>query len=295
MISVIIPTNRCDAWLRDSILSTLNSRCDVYFEVLVIGNNFAQTDEVLWNELQSELGHRVRFLLLKSVSLVDALNFGVDAAEFNYIARLDSDDVMDSNRLQTQFDFLETNHEVAVVGSSVNLIGLKSEPLGVRLFPEMNSTILACFRFGNCVAHPSVMFRRDVFNSVGRYSNDFTHAEDFDLFTRIAREYQIHNLPQALTSYRIFPEQISSKNILAQWDISTHIIRREFIHYHGRLNFKFQIQKQILDGRYRSTIDNRRVLSRLFLNFPSLFLGLLLHSSSTLPYLIQALRNLTRK
>ena len=295
MISVIIPTNRCDAWLRDSILSVLNSRCHVKYEVIVIGNNLSDETEVSWNELQGELGREVRFLKLECVSLVDALNFGVSRADFNYIARLDSDDLMDPARLQIQFDFLEANRDVAVLGSAVNLIGLDSEPLGVRYFPEMNSEILACFRFGNCIAHPSVMVRREIFNLVGGYSNDFTHAEDFDLFTRIAREFRLHNLSQTLTSYRVFPDQISSKNIVEQWDISNQIIRREFIHYHGHLNFKFRIQKKILDGRYRSNIQDWGKFSRFLLNTPYLLMGLVLDFSSVQPYLRQALRNLQRK
>ena len=295
MISVIIPTNRCDAWLRDSILSVLNSRCNVEYEVIVIGNNLSDNEEISWYELQRELGSKVRFLRLGSVSLVDALNFGVYCAEFDYIARLDSDDFMDAARLQIQFDFLEANRDVAVLGSAVALIGPNSESLGVRYFPEMNSDILACFRYGNCLAHPSVMFRRKIFNLVGGYSNDFTHAEDFDLFTRIARQFQLHNLPQRLTSYRVFPDQISSKNILEQWEVSNRIIRREFLHYNGRLNFKFQIQKQILDDRYRSAIQKWGKVSKFLFNAPKLSKGLLLDFSSTRPYVWQALRNFRRK
>jgi hypothetical protein len=61
------------------------------------------------------------------------------------------------------------------------------------------------------LAHPTVMFRRALFAQHGlRYSLEFPHAEDFELWTRVARVTELANLPEVLLQYRHHDEQISN-------------------------------------------------------------------------------------
>jgi GT2 family glycosyltransferase len=53
------------------------------------------------------------------------------------------------------------------------------------------------------VAHPTVMFRKNVFEQLGGYKTDFCFAEDLDLWLRwINAGHGIANLPQVLVQYR---------------------------------------------------------------------------------------------
>lgn len=288
MISVVIPSNKCDAWLEQAIDSVLRSKCSLDVEIFLVLNNLGDDQLRELQELEEKYGTKIRTVNLGSVSLVDALNYGVQNSRFDFIARLDSDDTMSESRLQKQYDFLEANRDVAAVGSAVNLIDDESQIFGKRNYPLNSKRIRACFRFGNCLAHPAMMFRRDAFISTGGYSDDYRFAEDFDFFVRISRNYQIANLSEPLTSYRIFDGQISSKYIGTQEFNSLAIMEREFKYRAHAPRYTFILETKILKSRYARSNKLRFGGAKLF--FWTL-LGLVLNFRPTFQYVRQALLN----
>jgi hypothetical protein len=55
---------------------------------------------------------------------------------------------------------------------------------------------------GAPLAHPAVMMRRDAVLAVGGYREAYRHAEDYDLWLRMAERYRMANLPDRLLLYR---------------------------------------------------------------------------------------------
>lgn len=284
MISVVLPSNRCDIWLEDAIDSILNSICKEEIQIIVVLNNLNNEQSKNIPSFQAKYGARVELLDLGNGTLVDALNYGVERSKFEFIARLDSDDTMSNLRLQKQFDFLYENTDVALVGSSVNLIDEFSEVIGQKIYPLCDSDIKACLRFGNCFAHPSVMFRKSIFNSVGRYSNEFLYSEDFDLFVRISREHRIENMKEKLTNYRVFEDQISSRFVQIQEFNSLEILKRENSLRSNESRIGFFLERKLLKARYgRARNTHLKTLPLLIW----IALGILFNSKNTLSYLRQ--------
>jgi glycosyltransferase involved in cell wall biosynthesis len=288
MISVVIPSNNCNSWLEEAIDSVLNSKCNVAIEIFLILNNLSYGEDFKLQQIENKYGDKLRTVNLGSVSLVDALNFGVNNSKYDFIARLDSDDTMSEFRLQKQYDFLVENKRVAAVGSAVNLIDEKSQIVGKRRYPLTNPEIKACFRFGNCLAHPTMMFRRDVFNFTGGYSNDYRFAEDFDFFVRISRNFQIANSPEFLTNYRVFDGQITAQFIGIQETNSLAIIKREFNYYSYKPKYKLILESKILKSRFARTRDLKFGGEKLVF---WTVIGLLLNFKATFQYVRQALLN----
>jgi glycosyltransferase involved in cell wall biosynthesis len=239
-------------------------------------------------QIEKKYGNKLRTVNLGNVSLVDALNFGVNNSKYDFIARLDSDDTMSEFRLQKQYDFLLENKRVAAVGSAVNLIDVNSQIVGKRRYPLTHQEIKACFRFGNCLAHPTMMFRRDVFNFTGGYSNDYRFAEDFDFFVRISRNFQIANSPELLTNYRVFDGQISAQYIGMQETNSLAIIKREFDYNSYNPKYKFILESKIVKSRFARTRKLKFGGAKLI--FWTL-ISLLLNFRTTFQYVRQALLN----
>ena len=288
MITVVIPSNVCNSWLEEAINSVLRSVCDFEIEIFLILNNLDSNNEKNLKELKKRYGSKIRVANLGQVTLSDALNYGVEKAKFDLIARLDSDDTMSQTRLQRQFDFLSRNKEVALVGSAVILMNQDSRIIGKRIYPISDAQIKACLRFGNCMAHPALMFRRNVFIEVGGYSNEFPHSEDFDLLTRIARLYQIVNLSEFLTNYRVFNGQISYRFVASQEVNSLAIIRREFQSRGHERMYKLVLAERILKSRYlRSSGLRSGTVQLVFWTLMSL----LFNFRPTLYYVRQGLLN----
>jgi hypothetical protein len=90
--------------------------------------------------------------------------------------------------------------------------------------------------FESPLAHPTVMFRRAFFAEHGlRYSPDFADAEDYELWTRVARFTELANLPEVLLQYRRHDEQISTMKKAKQDETVRKILLRqlEAIHPHA--------------------------------------------------------------
>ena len=143
-------------------------------------------------------------------------------------------------------------------------------------------------RFGNSFAHPSVMFRKSSFKFVGGYSEDFTHSEDFDLFSRFSRHFKLANIPERLTNYRIFEDQISSRYEDIQEHNSLAIIAREYQYRNQKNRFAFLIESGLLKARYAKV---RGSLGSNFVLIVWLFLGLCFNLRPTLEYVRQFFSN----
>lgn len=103
---------------------------------------------------------------------------------YEYIARMDADDIAEQNRFHKQIDFLASNPEIDVVGGAINEIDENGNNLNhIVKYPI---TPEECFRFfskRNPFAHPTVMFRRSFFEKTGCfYPTEYIRNEDTGLW-----------------------------------------------------------------------------------------------------------------
>jgi len=224
MITVLMPAHKYHKWLEPAIDSVLNSDTEFPFELIVLANNMSVKDLSKLEEFS--LRKKFKVLRLGAQSLSQSLNEGLIQSEFEFIARFDSDDFMHSNRLQIQATFLLQHPTVSVLASGVTLINALGEAIGSRIPPSTHREIKHALRFGNCLVHPSIMYRRTPVLQVGGYTDHYSYAEDFDLYTRLIDKYEFAAVETQLTSYRVFPDQISSKNSEIQLSSSIQILKQ---------------------------------------------------------------------
>jgi glycosyltransferase involved in cell wall biosynthesis len=140
--------------------------------------------------------------------IVSALNLGLEKSNADFIARIDSDDIMFPSRISTQLDFLMSNPDHVCVGSSLEIFGAGMKKR-IKKYPSQHKKIVKHLTYQNAIAHPSVMYRKDSVLAVGGYRRIFEGAEDYDLWFRLSKIGKLYNLKQPLTRYRINSEQYS--------------------------------------------------------------------------------------
>lgn len=148
--------------------------------------------------------------------IVAALNLGLSKISTKYVARLDADDEIFPERLIKQLLFLESHPEVVCVGSQLALINEKSENIGFTRYPTSHEDIKKRMIYQNCLAHPSVMFQREMVAKVGNYRKFLEGAEDYDLWMRLMKVGALSNIDEKLTRYRVSDHQVTRKNSNAQ-------------------------------------------------------------------------------
>lgn len=162
-----------------------------------------------------------------NVGLAQVRNIGLGYVRGQYIAWLDCDDVSLPGRLQKQVDVLDKKPGIGICGSWVKTIGDVDEE--VWRYPTEPLFLRARMLFDDPLATSSIMMRTEC---VGRgktaFDLDYPPAEDYELWERISRSWQITNIPEVLTGYRVHASQTSvmkaEKQRQSVWAIQERIL-----------------------------------------------------------------------
>lgn len=203
VFSVVMPCYNAERFLRDAIESVLSQSLRD-FELIIIDDGSTDASASMVEEYRQR-DRRVVFLSNdRNEGIVAALNKGLQAARGEFIARLDADDVALPGRLMKQYEFMKAHPDVIICGTALWMVDVSGRPLKKRSYALSDSAIRKQLLWKSPFAHPSVCIRRSVFTTHGlKYSSEFPHAEDFDLWLRAADLGKFANLEEPLTKYRL--------------------------------------------------------------------------------------------
>jgi len=205
LISVIMSVHNGEAYLKDAVESVL-SQTYKDFEFIVVDD--ASTDSSL-KILESYPSIKI-VRNEKNIGLTKSLNHALSIAQGDYIARMDADDISLPHRLQVQKDFLDSHPSIVCVGSSLTIIDTKGNVVGTKQATTDSDLLMFYMILKNQIAHPSVMFRKDIILAAGGYDESVRYAQDYDLWSRLMNAgYTFSNINEPLIKYRIHGESIT--------------------------------------------------------------------------------------
>jgi len=228
VVTALMPVYNGAAYLAEALDSILRQTL-AELELLVVDDG--STDDTP-HILQACSDPRVAVIRNeKNLGVVATLNRGLEAARGEFVARMDADDVALPNRFQKQVDFLRGSPRTGLCGTWFRTIGA-GRATTVRP-PTAAEDVAARLFYESPLAHSTVMFRRALFTKHSlHYAPDFPHAEDFELWTRVARVAEMVNLPEVLLHYRRHEEQVSSVRKAKQEESVGGILLRQLRRIH---------------------------------------------------------------
>lgn len=247
-VSVIIPVRKANPrWLREAVDSMLGQTlADI--EILIVEDSPASAPAIH--------DPRVRHLESVTPGLGPAINLAIAHAAAPLIARLDSDDVAEADRLAKQVAMFDADPDLAVAGSQLTVIDDRGVPFASRSYPTSHAAIVRAMQRYNAIAHPAAMFRKDVIAGAGGYGA--TAGEDYDLWCRLAvAGARFANHPEALVRYR-FHQGLTQANVRRALRATIEIKRR---HFGAALSWRARLR---LLGERILLILPPRVVSALF-------------------------------
>ncbi len=204
LISVIMGVYNCKRYdlLYNSVQSIMNQTVEDW-ELLIC--NDGSVDDTLDKLYEVEkLDHRIKILSYKeNKGLAYALNYCIEHAQGQYLARQDDDDISYPTRFEKQISFLKEHPEYAIVGTNADVYdddGIWGE-YKVTEKPDKNS-----FLWNSPFAHPTVMLKKDAIMVSGQYrvAKETRRCEDYDLFMKMySIGYKGYNIQEKLYKYRI--------------------------------------------------------------------------------------------
>lgn len=209
-VSVILPCYNSEEFLCKCLDSVLNQ---TFREFELIAVDDGSTDNT--NSILKRYRHRdSRITIVEQTNkgIVYALNRALEIASGKYCARIDSDDIAVVDRLQNQFEFLEKNPNVLVLGGQGYIIDEHDNfvcPLTVLTeHQEIDEDLLNTFN-SKAMIHPAIMFRTNEIRQLGGYRQDYICAEDLDLLLRASERGRLANLGSVVLYYRKHGNSVS--------------------------------------------------------------------------------------
>ncbi len=209
-VSVLMPLYAPEPrYLRSAIQSVLQQTLED-FELLIVEDPSSPAAEHPSGQYADP---RIRYFLnARRGSLVESLNYGLQLARADLVARLDGDDLCAPTRLQRQLEYLQRHAEVSVLGSQITIIDRHGRQRGRRRYPLTHEAILRALPRFNPLAHPSVMYRKAPILDAGGYT--YPVNEDYELWSRLARRgVRFANHPESLLEYRVHPSALKAARL----------------------------------------------------------------------------------
>jgi len=207
LVSVLLPVYNGSRYLRKAIDSILGQTFRDYEFVIIDDGSADNTMEII----KSYRDERIRAIHQNNKGLAATLNIGIVLCNGTYIARMDSDDISMPTRLEKQVTYMENHPRCALLGTRAEIwIGDKRTDR-FHDHPTDNLSLKFELMFDNYFVHASVMLRKSALEDLGGYTTDPVRQppEDYELWSRFARKYEVANLPERLTIYREFPNSLS--------------------------------------------------------------------------------------
>jgi glycosyltransferase involved in cell wall biosynthesis len=209
-ISVLLPVYNVEAYVAEA-LESIQTQTFTDIEIVVVDDG--STDNTLRIvERIASTDLRIKVVRTpRNLGLPLALNLGLRFCQAPFIARMDGDDIALPTRLEKQFEFLEGNPGISLVGCAAMQIDESGRPIpGLRVMrkpaeEDIPKTIL--------LSTPCMhiwMARRELYDALNGY-RPMSFTEDYDFLLRAWTDgFRLSNLPEPLMQIRTRSGNISS-------------------------------------------------------------------------------------
>lgn len=132
-----------------------------------------------------------------------ALRDGVKSCKYEYIARMDSDDISKPNRFEKQFSYIQKHPETALLGTWITEFSKdEKKPDTITQLPCNHLEIIKFAKRRNPFRHMTVIYKKQAVIDSGNY-RAFLWFEDYDLWIRMLQKgYITTNIPEYLVNVR---------------------------------------------------------------------------------------------
>lgn len=233
LVSVVIPSYNRREYLIEAIESVLRQ---TYAPIEIIVVDDGSTDGSA--EAARAFGERVRVIEQPNSGVSAARNAGISAAQGEFVAHLDGDDLMARDCVEARVGLLAADGGLGICVGSYRVTDSKGVPTG-RIDPPRTAPPGDHFRLalrGNWGATCGVVYRRRALELCGGFDPLLKVCEDWDLFIRICARFRFVYDPVPRADYRMVGGSLS-RDLLAMSDAAVLMMKKNRILARNRLAY----------------------------------------------------------
>jgi glycosyltransferase involved in cell wall biosynthesis len=212
-VSILMPCRDAAAHL-GSALGSIQAQTFGDFELLAVDDH-SRDETPLILQRHARRDERIRVFAAPRPGIVAALQFALDTARGEIVARMDADDLADPERLAAQVACFDADPQLVACGTRVRYFPREAVRDGALRYERWLNALTddAAIRrdlFVECpIAHPALAARRAALEAAGGY-RDPGWPEDYDLVLRLAAAGgRLANLPGVVHHWRERPDRLS--------------------------------------------------------------------------------------
>lgn len=201
-ISIGMPVYNAEEYLALAITSVLVQSYK-FWELIIIDDGSTDNSVKIARKFQ-EMDSRIRVISDgNNMKLAYRLNQVINEAKYDYIARMDADDLIHPNRLKIQIDFLRNNLNFDLVSSGVVSIDNKNKVYGYRNVDELKIGFNKLSRSYPEIVHASILAKKSWYVR-NNYDTTYSRGQDYELWCRTSSQddLKLAVLPDLLYYYR---------------------------------------------------------------------------------------------
>lgn len=218
-VSIIVPAYNREGLITATLDSVLHQAYDPLELIVVDDGSKDRTAEIatMWMAQHPEMNGRV-ICLSRNQGKSEAVNTGIAVAGGEYLAILDSDDLLEPGAIGQQVHFLDGHPSCGMVFARARLLyenGVSDRIEGGGLSGESDDYVRDA---GSLVTHvnpvvaSSVLLRRSVVSRIGGLDQTWRIIHDWDYWIRVSRVSKIGFLNVPLVQYRVGSSNSLSTN-----------------------------------------------------------------------------------
>ena len=196
LISVIIPVFKNVNYLKNSLKSVINQTYK-NIEILVINDGNAPKDVKEIKDIIFLFKKKIKLLSIKKNNGVsNALNLGIKKSKGEYIAWLSHDDFFLKNKLKKQISLMiKKNYHISSCDFyTSNHNKLKKKSLPHDYYRDFKTSLFLFDKLHGC----SLLIKKSCFRDHGYFNIKLKHAQDYDMWLRLANRYDIFHINEPL-------------------------------------------------------------------------------------------------
>ncbi len=218
-IAVIMTAyNEEQEWVSECMDSVLEQTySDLHLYVLLDNPENDALKETLRS--YEEKDSRVSFFVNeKNLGLVRSLNKLLGIVTEKFIARMDADDICESDRLEREMRFLTDNNLDFVMTDCSFLYPNGERGCGQSLPDLIGDAFNEASAYGNVSLHNTWLMKKEVYGSLNGY-RDVRFCEDYDFVLRaIQHKFAIGRMSEETVVYRLRAGSVSTLNAKEQYE-----------------------------------------------------------------------------
>ena len=212
-VSILLPFRNAGPTL-DAAIGSIAQQSLTGWELLLIDNASSDSSSHIAHKW-TQRDPRIRVVREPTVGIAHALNTGLAQAHAPLIARMDADDISHPQRLERQVAFMSEHPDIGVLGTRTTFASTVEKSSGMQWFVQWQNAISTPHehyvkRFVDALlAHPTVMFRRDLVDRFGGYDTG-PLPEDHELWLRwMHHGVRFAKLPEELLTWNDHAHRLS--------------------------------------------------------------------------------------